>query len=205
MNATGTKMTTSDSVVAMTASPISEVASMAACFGVAPFSSTNRKMFSSTTIASSMTMPVASDSASIVMLLSVKSSARITAKVPMMEIGMARPAISVTRRLRMKRKTTSAASTPPSTRCIWISSNDLRMKRDWSRVGLTRMSDGSAAWIRSSRSSTRSTTVTVLVPDCLRIDIETAFSPSRRVWLRTSSFASVTRATSPSVMTEPSL
>ena len=50
---------------------------------------------------------------------------------------------------------------------------------------------------------TRSTTVTVLVPDCLRIDIEMAFSPSSRVWLRTSSFASVMRATSPRVMTEP--
>ena len=37
--ATGTKMTTSDSVVAITASPISAVASIAACRGVAPFSS----------------------------------------------------------------------------------------------------------------------------------------------------------------------
>ena len=72
MNATGTKITTSDSVVAITARPISAVASAAASFGVTPFSSTNRKMFSSTTIASSMTMPVASDSASIVMLFSVK-------------------------------------------------------------------------------------------------------------------------------------
>ena len=61
MKATGTKITTSDSVVAMTARPISAVASAAASFGVRPFSSTNLKMFSSTTIASSMTMPVASD------------------------------------------------------------------------------------------------------------------------------------------------
>ena len=37
MNATGTKMTTSDSVVAMTARPISAVASAAASFGVTPF------------------------------------------------------------------------------------------------------------------------------------------------------------------------
>ena len=48
------------------------------------------KMFSSTTMASSMTMPVASESASMVMLLSEKPRARITAKVPMIEIGMAR-------------------------------------------------------------------------------------------------------------------
>ena len=40
MKATGRKMTTSDSVVAMTAVPISPVASAAACCGVTPFSST---------------------------------------------------------------------------------------------------------------------------------------------------------------------
>ena len=46
-----------------------------------------RKMFSSTTIASSMTMPVASDRASIVMLFSVKPSAFITVNVPMIDVG----------------------------------------------------------------------------------------------------------------------
>ena len=102
-----------------------------------------RKMFSSTTIASSMTMPVASDSASIVMLFSVKPSAFITVKVPMIEVGIASAAMNVTRRLRMKRKTTSAASRPPSSRWCWISSNDCRMNRDWSRIGLTLMSAGS--------------------------------------------------------------
>ena len=81
-------------------------------------------------MASSMTMPVASDSASIVMLLSVKSSGRMNANVPMIEIGMASPAISVTRQLRMKKKTTAAASRPPKIRWCWISSNDLRMKTD---------------------------------------------------------------------------
>ena len=130
MNATGTKMTTSDSVVAMTARPISAVALIAASCGVAPFSSMYRKMFSSTTMASSMTMPIASESASIVMLLSVKPSARITAKVPMIEVGIASAAMTVTRQLRMNRSTTSAASRPPRIRWCWISSNDLRMKRD---------------------------------------------------------------------------
>ncbi len=130
MNATGRKITTSDSVVAMTASPISPVALMAASFGDAPFSSTYRKMFSSTTMASSITMPVARERASIVMLLSVKSSARITVNVPTIEIGIARAAITVTRTLRMKTKTTSDASSPPSSRWCWISSNDRRMNRD---------------------------------------------------------------------------
>ena len=130
MNATGTKMTTSDSVVAMTARPISPVALMAASFGVTPFSSTYRKMFSSTTIASSMTMPVASDSASIVMLFSVKPSAFMTVNVPMIDVGIASAAMIVTRRLRMNRNTTSAARKPPRSRCSWMSSNDWRMNRD---------------------------------------------------------------------------
>ena len=42
MNPTGTKIATSDSVVASTARPISRVASIAACAGGRPFSSTNR-------------------------------------------------------------------------------------------------------------------------------------------------------------------
>ena len=72
MNATGRKMMTSESVVAMTARAISAVASEAARRGGVPSSSTWRKMFSSTTTASSITMPTASTRASIVTLFSVK-------------------------------------------------------------------------------------------------------------------------------------
>ncbi len=61
----------SDSVVAMTARPISLVASTAAIIGFSFFSSMWRKMFSSTTIASSITMPTASASASSVIVFSV--------------------------------------------------------------------------------------------------------------------------------------
>ena len=60
MNATGRNTATSESVVARTARPISFVASIAAWNGLTFFSSMNRKMFSRTTIASSMTMPTAS-------------------------------------------------------------------------------------------------------------------------------------------------
>ncbi len=130
MNATGTKMTTSDKVVAITARPISFVASAAASFGVTPFSSTNLKMFSSTTIASSMTMPVASDRASMVMLFSVKPNNFMKVNVPMIDVGMASAAMNVTRRFLMKRKTTRLASRPPRIRCSLMSSNDRRMNRD---------------------------------------------------------------------------
>ena len=77
MNDTGTKITTRLKVVAMTARPISAVAARAASNGRIFFSSMNRKMFSSTTMASSITMPTISTSASMVTLLSVKSSAFI--------------------------------------------------------------------------------------------------------------------------------
>ena len=74
------------------------------------FSSTKRKMFSSTTIASSMTMPTISTSASIVTLLSVKSSSHIMPNVETTDAGMAMPAMMVLRQLRVKVSTTRQAS-----------------------------------------------------------------------------------------------
>ena len=186
MNATGTKITTSENVVAMTARPISCVASAAASFGVTPFSSTYRKIFSSTTIASSMTMPVASDSASIVMLFSVNPAIFMKVKVPTIDVGIARAAMKVTRRFRMNRKTTMLASRPPRIRCSLMSSNDRRMKRDWSLPTLIWMSCGNWAWMRVSFSWTRSTTSTVLVPDCLRTITLIAGVPLNRDAFRTS-------------------
>ncbi len=121
MNETGTKITTRLSVVASTARPISAVAARAAANGAIFFSSTKRKMFSSTTIASSMTMPTISTSASIVTLLSVKSSAHIMPKVAITEAGMATAAMRVERQLRMKASTTRQARMLPRTRCTLIS------------------------------------------------------------------------------------
>ena len=66
MKPTGRKTASSESVVAMTARPISFVPSIAACIGAMPFSSMKRKMFSSTMMASSITIPTISVSASMV-------------------------------------------------------------------------------------------------------------------------------------------
>ncbi len=121
MNDTGTKMTTSENVVAMTARPMSAVASRAASNGRIFFSSTNRKTFSSTTMASSMTMPTMSTRASMVTPLSVKLSAHIIPNAEMTEVGMATPAMNVERHDRMKASTTSEARMEPSTRCRLIS------------------------------------------------------------------------------------
>ncbi len=66
-------------------------------------------MFSSTTMASSITMPTIKTSASIVTLFRVKSSAHIMPKVEMTEAGIATALITVERQLRMKANTTKVA------------------------------------------------------------------------------------------------
>ena len=121
MNETGTKMTTRERVVAMTASPMSAVAARAASNGAIRFSSTKRKMFSSTTMASSITMPTISTRASIVTLFSVKPSAHIMPNAEMTDAGMATAAMTVERQLRMNANTTSEARMLPSTRWRLIS------------------------------------------------------------------------------------
>ena len=102
MNETGRKMTTRLKVVAMTASPMSAVADLAASNGVIRFSSMKRKTFSSTTMASSMTMPTMSTRASMVTLLRVKPSAHIMPNAETTEQGMATAAMMVDCQLRMK-------------------------------------------------------------------------------------------------------
>ena len=124
----------SESVVASTARPMSRVASTAATKGFCFFSSMKRTMFSSTTMASSMTMPTASASASSVMMLSVKPIAHISAKVPMMEIGMASAAMIVLRTLPRKMSTTSAAKSAPRTRCSLTASTLVRIDAELSRT-----------------------------------------------------------------------
>ena len=121
MKATGTKMTTRLKVVAITARPISAVAALAASKGVMAFSSTKRKIFSSTTMASSMTMPTINTRASMVTLLSVKSRAHIMPKVEITDVGIATAAMMVERQLRMKAKTTMQARMLPRIKCRLIS------------------------------------------------------------------------------------
>jgi hypothetical protein len=70
MNATGTNTAHSVSVVATTAMPISMAASMAASMGFLPRCRC-RTMFSTSTMASSTSIPTTSDNASNVRMLSV--------------------------------------------------------------------------------------------------------------------------------------
>ena len=68
-------------------------------------------------MASSITMPTIRVSASMVIWLSVNPIAAISAKVEMMEVGIAMAAISVVRMLARNRKMMMAAKKLPSIRC----------------------------------------------------------------------------------------
>ena len=67
-------------------------------------------------MASSITMPTISVSASMVIWFSVKPMAAISAKVEMMEVGIAMAAISVVRIFARNRKMTTEARMLPSIR-----------------------------------------------------------------------------------------
>ena len=112
MVATGTKTARIDAVVATTASPISSVASLAAWRGVLPIRRC-RWMFSMTTMASSMRMPIDSDRASMLSMLKVKPIARMNANVATTEIGKASAAMKVARPSCRNRKMMRTARIAP--------------------------------------------------------------------------------------------
>ena len=196
MNATGRKMTISEIDVATTASVTSRVPSIAAWNGGVPSSSMCLKIFSRTTIASSITMPTASVSPRSVMLFSVKPADRISAKLAMMEAGIASAETITTRRLRMKTMITRLASRLPKIRCSSSDEIDAWMKRESSRVTVIFTSRGITRWSCASLFLTPSATCTVFWPDCRRTSMTTVRWPSKKAAVRTSSVASSTAATS---------
>src|SRR5450759_1067928 len=105
MKAVGRQMTPVETVVGITASATSRVPRMAASNGVQFFSSMYRKMFSSTTMASSITMPTASVMPSSVMLFSVNPMMRISVNDEMIDAGIASDAMMTARMFRMKNMT----------------------------------------------------------------------------------------------------
>ena len=109
-NASGANTDASVSVIATIAKPISRAPLIAACLRGMP-SSMWRKMFSSMTIASSTTRPIASTIASSVSVLIVKPNAYISPNAPISDTGIVTIGISVARKLRRKKKITSTTST----------------------------------------------------------------------------------------------
>ena len=116
MKATGTNTARIDDVVASTARKICAVRVEGRLASAASPISRWRWMFSMTTIASSIRMPIDSDSASIVMLLKVKPSHCMNANVATTLVGIATALISVARRSRRNSRMITTASNAPNTR-----------------------------------------------------------------------------------------
>ena len=127
MNATGTNTATIEKVVAATASPISSVPLNEAVVWSSP-SSMCRTMFSRTTMASSMRMPMASERPSSDIVLSVKPNAQTLMNAASTETGSARPVMTVERQELRKKKTTSTVRSAPSTSVVCTSFTERRTR-----------------------------------------------------------------------------
>ena len=165
MNATGMNTAMMVKVVAMTASPISAVPSRAASRWSLPFCMW-RTMFSRTTIASSISMPMASDRPISVSTFSVKPNMRMAMNAAMTEIGSVRPVMTVERHELRNRNTMKTVSRPPRTSVTCTSSIDSRMNVESSRTICSDTPGGSSGCILATAARTPSATPTVFAPAC---------------------------------------
>ena len=113
MKATGTNTATIENVVAATASPISSVPSCDAVMWSLPISMC-RTMFSRTTIASSIRIPIASDRPSSDIVLSVNPNAHTAMNDASTDTGSAKPVMTVDLQEFRNRNTTSTVRKAPS-------------------------------------------------------------------------------------------
>ena len=130
------------------------------------------------------------------MLFSVKPAARMSAKLAMIDAGIASDATSTTRKFRMNTMITRLASRLPSSRCSSSDAIDAWMNCESSRVTVTFTSGGSARRSASSLARTASTTCTVFCPDCRRTSMTSVRWPSKNAAVRASAVVSSTAATS---------
>ncbi len=110
--------------MAMTGAPTSAIADLAACSGDRPSVSSRCCTASTTTIASSTTIPIARTSPNSVNVLIEKPSAVNAANVPTSEIGTTRIGINVARQLCRNRNTTSTTRAKASTSVVTTSFSD---------------------------------------------------------------------------------
>ena len=163
MKSTGMNTATREMVIETIVKPISREPRREAATTDSPFSMW-RTMFSSITIASSTTKPTESVRASSVTLLMLKPKKYITAKVPMMAMGIAMLGMIVAESARRKRKITSTTKMIARTKVNFTSWTESRIEIERSTTISRSMVAGS--WARNAgRSSLMpSTTLIVLVP-----------------------------------------
>ena len=197
MNSSGMNTATSDRLIDSTVKPTSRAPCSAACMRSMP-ASMWRMVFSSTTIASSTTKPVATVSAIRLRLLRLKPRKYITPKVPSSDTTVATAGITVARALRRKRPTTSTTRAMDTISVSSISCRDERMELVLSDATATWMSCGSWACRSGNSARTASTVSIMLAPGWRVTSTMMAGSPLNSPTVRRFSTPSTTRATSPS-------
>ena len=152
MNSSGINTATSDRLIDSTVNPTSRAPSSAALKRSMP-ASMWRLVFSSTTMASSTTKPVATVSAIRLRLFRLKPIKYITPKVPSSDTTVATAGMKVARTLRKKALTTSTTSAIEISSVTSISCSEARIELVLSDATCTSTSGGNCA--RSSGSSAR--------------------------------------------------
>ncbi|SAD05598.1 Uncharacterised protein [Enterobacter cloacae] len=195
ISSSGRNTATSDRLMESTVNPTSRVPCNAACSGFTP-ASRWREMFSSTTMASSTTKPVAIVRAISDRLLRLNPHRYMAAKVPISETGTATAGISVARPERRNRKTTRITSATEITSVCSTSSSEARMvgERSWA---ICRSIAAGMVSCRSGRRARMLFTVSIMLASgSLRIISKIAGLALVIPALRTSCTESVTLATS---------
>ena len=124
--------------------------------GDKPSSLIRRSTFSTTTMASSTSRPIASTMANMVSMLIEKPSASRIASVPSKTTGMAMVGIRVARKFCRNRKITRNTRTKASSRILTTSVMDARTKGVVSKGIVTRSPGGKLGFICSISSATPS-------------------------------------------------
>ena len=153
-------------------------------------------MFSSITMASSTTSPIANTSASKVSVLMEKPARAISAKVPTKLTGMVMMGMMDARRVRRNTKITSATSTTASAMVWYTLLTERSMNTELSLAMSMVMSAGKSAFRVGSIARTPADSSSGLAVAWRITPIEMASRPLRRTRLRSLAALSSTRATS---------
>ncbi len=196
MNATGTNTATMEKVVAATARPISAVPLSAARRRSSPRSMW-RTMFSRTTIASSISTPIASDRPSSVMKLSVKPHSHTAMKAAITEVGRLRAVMSVERQEFRKMYTTKIVSPAPNTSACTTLFRLFSASSPPSCVTVSVVPAGSVLLVSWTSLRTSSATLTVLASRARVMDRPTLGLPLRALNEASSAKPSCTVASCP--------
>ena len=161
-----------------------------------------RTMFSRTTMASSISMPMASERPIRVRVLSVKPNTCMTVKEAITAIGRVRPVMTVERQEFRNTNTTSTVSSAPRAMVTLMSWIESRMKVESSRMTDSRTPAGSSFSSRAMALRTLSERATVLAPDCFWTSTASVGAVSRKARFLGSSTPSTTWARSRTRSTE---